>query len=331
MPALSDYAVALAKLLDIPVQDQVNRVSKLFAWLPKRPYTGKACDFTVEVGGRTVGNPDSGAAATAASTDTKAAASIAWGRYDTQIQLPFEVLTAERNNPANLVGFFTDEMSKGMLAVAKTINSDLYDGSAPKKIIGLDTICADQTTSYGGVDTGHAAWDGNDLFTGETMSVVKLDEAQEAVHDASGFELVPGDAIFMKSDLYRYLRPLLAADGGQRTIIDVSAGMPSGIRASGGAVALDHDGVAIYRDSDAPASYAYGLSRDNIELRYMPYSNPATGDVVMRPTENGEEPVMVTVNPLGRTGDSILIQLIFQLQLVAKRRNAHWRGNLSVL
>ncbi|HKX46165.1 MAG TPA: phage major capsid protein [Planctomycetota bacterium] len=328
--ALSDILPILAETFDEPIRSTINRESPLLNWLPKVPYAGEQVDWRVSTGGLTVLNPASAAAWGDASRDTKRKLTLAWGRYAVKILIGYDALTAAARAPSGMFNLLMTEAQEAARQIAKGLNNDCYDGSGSEKIIGLNTAI-DSTGSYAGLhESDDDAWKSTEngaLST--TLSEAILDDHLEDIAALWGSPLTQEDIIVMPFPHRGKLKALLTASSNRTHQIITNAGGQSSVTLHGGASGTIFSDVPVIADSDCPTDTIFALRRSEIVFKYMPFVVPGTDQPVMVNVKDrngnviGQQPAMVHVVPLSKTGDHVQLGLIVQGQLQVTHRAAH--------
>lgn len=329
---LSDYAVQIAQTFDASVRSQIERSSPLLAWLPKKPYYGKAIDWRVSGSGRTVTAFASGAAAPAADFDARKTAALGWGRYGARVSIARDALQIARNQPGNgeaVQSLYEEEFSLATAAISKAVNDDLYNGAAGgNTIVGLDTALSASTGagSYAGIDGAVDTWWASATAgvhgTETVLALTDMTLIGHNVFTSYGAPLGPQDAYFTTGLLFKKYGDLLAAN--PRTIVNENTN-----RLAGGWASLESDGVPVFRDLNATAKRIYGLRKSEIELCYLPMTDERGFPVMSAPMTGGAQgeqapqPVMLNVIPLSVTGHAVEWFVWVQLQLKVRSRFAH--------
>lgn len=335
---LTDVAGVLAQKFDLRIRSQINRSAPLLSWLPKKAYTGKAVDWRVYGDGKVAATFASGADAPAADFDEGLAATVAWGRYHTTVQIAFDALIAALGSPYAedaVTDLFEDQVGLAARTIGKKMNADLYAGAAAPAIVGLDAAVKD-TVAYAGIDPAvDTWWKSFAVGTAGTEAVLALADLatiDKGVFATFGASMGPGDAIFCSPELYAKYGGLLSANAPQY-YVNLAGG---GTNLQGGFTGLHYNGIPFMRDSNATAARLYWLRRDSIRLKFLPVMQ-ANGMPVQQDRElvtgtlGKDEPtqLMVHFNELGRSGAAIKYQVWVQCQLEVTDRFAHGLGRFK--
>lgn len=236
--------------------------------------------WNVEGAGITAVTHAAGSTFSTPSADTTAQASLAFGLYETPIQITDEALSNAMftNNPA-YGNELVRQIKKGIQAHMKKLEHDFFQGSGANSIIGLGTAI-DDTVTYAGIAHTQAYWQSVvDAGSGATRAITKeLLRAfvyNVAEHSSAGlqdlvcfapytlFNKIVG--LYNDSNSIQYQQPANSFGG-----FEVGQGAETAVKVEGIRIqpVFSSDGY-----SGAQNATLYCIDAAEVSFKYLPYVN----------------------------------------------------------
>jgi hypothetical protein len=261
-----------------------NRQVKAIPYLPFNLEPNAAGPvWNVEGTGITTATHAAGSAFTTPSADTTAQASLAFGLYETPIQITDEALSNAlyTSNP-----FYGNELvrqiKKGVLQHMKKLEHDFFQGSGSNSLIGLGTAI-DDTVSYAGIAHTQAYWQSVvDAGSGSTRALTRellrsfifkvAENSSVGIQDLvcfapySVYSKILG--LFIDTNTLVYQQPANSFGG-----FNVGQGAESGVKIEGVVIqpVFDTDGY-----SSAQNGTLYCIDKNTVSFQCLPYVNDPT-------------------------------------------------------
>jgi hypothetical protein len=334
--ALTTIASSLATIFEDTIATQINRATVLLQVLPVGDgTTGKNISWVARFGSAVGGSRAEGAAVTDLNSDTKVPATLDFGTYDDSFGITGKALAGARaaRNPAELANLFTEELSECIERLAKGVAVDLYTGAgSTDEIMGL-------VASGGGImDTGvyanidrstYPQWagtvDGNS-GVGRALTFDLMRDVRRQIYRASGQK---PDLLVTTPEIHEKYGLLF---GMQRRYITEIKLRGSMITLDGGYQMLEFDGIPVLEDVDCPTGDMLFLNTRYVRVLQLPDEVDAVnqGEAMVGIAGTDEEQLgqptrklRARINPLGKTGDFFMFQLILYPQLQVRRPNTN--------
>lgn len=294
-----------------------NRQVKAIPYLPFNLEPNAAGPvWNVEGTGISTVTHAAGSAFTTPSADATAQASLAFGLYETGIQITDEALSNAMftNNPA-YGNELIRQIKKGVLAHMKKLEHDFFQGSGSNSIIGLGTAI-DDTVTYAGIAHTQAYWQsvvdagpgGTRALTRESLRSFIYKVAQNSsagIQDLvcfapySVYSKIIG--LFTDTNTLVYQQPANTFGG-----FNVGQGAESGVKIEGVIVqpVFDTDGYEGQLNGTL-----YCTDKNAVSFQYLPYVNDTT-KVILDGLPMG---IQVVYDPTG--GHSTRVYLRNRLQV----------------
>lgn len=346
---LAAISAVLNIILAEVIEGQFRRDAVLPNLLSCEPESNSTCTWSAKFEGRsTAGARAEGYAVGSGdfSTDARAQATLAWAHYESYAQITG---TAQRVAAANgrlgvSDGALNEELNDAAEELAAKVSENSYGGSvaaSPPQLEGL-ARAVDSSGTYAGIaPSTYAGWaSGENTLALSALSVAEVrTKLLRPFKDATGrypeFILTDGtvyDALLELGDglVQVQTAPLTtAALQGQK--VDV---VGLGFRY------LTVDGVPVIEDRHCTSQTMYALDSRYLSYRQVPpewtsmdpgqlqrmikeiYGSTVALDEIVGAMRRATRRISVQINALGKTGDSTRLQLVADLQLRLKRRNA---------
>lgn len=354
---LANIALFLSLLYADSASDQFRRDVVLFNLLPVEFETNSAVLWRPKFAARTTAGARAEGYTVQNSdfeTDARGQASLAWAHYESYASITG---TAQRiaDGQRGLgvqggVPGLDEEMNDAANELTSKLGAHVYSGNvsnSPAEIEGLARAVR-ETGAYAGIDpatSGREAWASGAQT--HTLTLLSFDVIRTKLlrpfKDATGrypaFVMCPGNVFDAICALYdSNTVPMVGQINTSRGVVDIARWGFKGVTV---------DGVPFIEDRHCTANTLYALDDRELSWRQTPPTwtsmDPGqlqgiiknlTGRIVevsdiqaMQRTARGR--VTAQVNALAKTGDSSRFQLVLDLQLRLKRRNASSKLTLT--
>lgn len=309
-----------------------------------------ACQWQVKVGARNTAGPRAqGADASGGdySTDTKLGATIAWAHYESFASITGTAQRIAAANPGFNAGIggggeFDREMADASDELAVAISEDSYSGdytATPVEIAGL-AAAIDSTGTYAGIAQGsYSTWaSGEASLATSALSVASLRQYLfRPVKNATGRK---PSVVFCPGDVMDSIKSLADNSGVLQNIVTPQMGVVN--IANLGFEGVMIDGVPFVEDRHCTSSTLYAVDLSQLEYVQVPpdWLNVDPGQLqgmlkelmgqnipldqiasAINGVRTGRQ-LVAQVNALAKSGDSTKVQLVLDMQLRLRRRNA---------
>lgn len=332
--ALTTIASSLATIFEDTIATQINRATVLLQVLPVGDgTTGKNIAWVARFGSAVGGARAEGAAVANLNSDTKVPATLNFGTYDDSFGITGKALAGARaaRNPAELSNLFAEELLECVERLAKGVAIDVYTGSgATDVIMGLVASggAIMDTGVYAGIDrSNYPQWagtvDGNS-GVGRALTFQLMRDLRRQIYRASGQK---PDLVVTTPEIHEKYGLLF---GQQRRYITEIKLRGSMITLDGGYQMLEFDGIPVLEDVDCPTGDMIMLNTRYVRVLQLPdeVNSVNQGEAMVGIAGTDEEQLgqpsrklRARINPLGKTGDFFMFQLILYPQLQVKRPN----------
>lgn len=334
-----------------PITVQFRRDAVLLELLPLEYDSNSTCTWDVKYDDRdTAGEKAEGYVVQSSdfSTHGRMQASIAWAHYEGFASVTGTSLriAAANSRIGAANALMNEELNDAVKEVAVKLGTHAYSGSAaasPRQIEGI-ARAVDSTGTYAGIDSSTYTWwaSGEQTLAATSLSFANIREKLfRPFKDATGmypeFVICPG-AVFDKvaalfDDQTRILVDTISLGDGNGGVRQVDL-------KRAGARAILVDGVPFVEDRFCTANTMYALHTDCLSWRQVPPAwasmdpgqiqqavEQVTGDKVdineiTAMMAKARKSPTVQINALGKDGDTSKLQVVIDIQLKLKRRNA---------
>jgi len=331
---LTTIASSLATVFEDQIANQINRATVLLQVLPVvEGTTGKNIAWVARFGTAVGGARGEGAAVADLHTDTKVPATLDFGTYDDSFGITGKALAGARaaRNPAELANLFVEELSECVERLAKGVAIDIYTGSgATDHMFGLLTTGGplDSTGQYANIDRAtYPQWAASVLSNsgvGRALTFQLMRDLRRAIYEASGQK---PDLVVTTPEIHEKYGSLFSQ---QRRYITEIKLRGQTITLDGGYQVLEFDGIPILEDVDCPVGDMLMLNTRYVRIVQLPDEADAVNqsEAMMGIAGTDEEQLgapsrklRARINPLGKTGDFYMFQLILYPQVHVRRPN----------
>ncbi len=333
--ALATISSSLATIFEDQIASQINRATVLLQVLPVvEGTTGKNISWVARFGTAVGGARAEGLAVADLNSDTKVPATLDFGTYDDAFGVTGKALAAARaaRNPAELANLFVEELSECVERLAKGVAQDLYTGTgATDTIMGLVDATNGAiigTGTYALIDRStYPQWAGtveSNLAIGRALTFQLMRDLRRSIYRASGQK---PDLVVTTPELHEKYGLLF---GQQRRYITEIKLRGSMISLDGGYQLLEFDGIPVLEDVDCPTGDMLFLNTRYVRVVQLPDEVDAVNqsEAMLGIAGTDEEQLgaptrklRARINPLGKTGDFYMFQLILYPQLQVRRPN----------
>lgn len=332
---LSQISSSLATIFEDQIASQINRATVLLQVLPVvEGTTGKNISWVARFGVSTGGARAEGAAVTTLNTDTKVPATLDFGTYDDSFGVTGKSLAAARaaRNPSELANLFVEELSECVERLAKGVAIDLYTGTgATDHIMGLVATGGGimMTGTYANIDRStYPQWAGtvdSNSGVGRALTFTLMRDMRRSIYRASGQK---PDLVVTTPEIHEKYGLLFGQQRRYITEIKLRGQM---ITLDGGYQLLEFDGIPVLEDVDCPTGDMLFLNTRYVRVVQLPddadQANQSPGMLNIAGTDEEQlgmptRKLRARINPLGKTGDFYMFQLILYPQLQVRRPNS---------
>lgn len=314
----------------------VNRRSVALRALTVETGGGKNVYWDWEGSGQIGESFSDGADAANFGSDSLNAAVLPWARYRSNFRVTgdAEDIAASSTSPQEALDLLARNMMNGFRVLAKTMNPDIFSGSAGgNTMVGLDTALRNDNT-YAGVDrtqVANAGFRGNLIDPGSSTDIT-IDDVRRDIGDTiyTAAEDEGPDLAFMKPNLFYQLASKW--DPNRRYNSDVSVNLNSGrqVVLDGSIGAIQIEGCTFIKEQDATANRIYYINSAYVRvmlLKRAPLRNlPSPLEMGERSIDmndgGGQLPYQVRIRELANQGDSRRLTMITKPCLLVEKPSA---------
>ncbi len=329
---LTTISSSLATIFEDQIASQINRATVLLQVLPVVDgTTGKNISWVARFGTDTGGARAEGLAVAHLNSDTKVPATLDFGTYDDSFGVTGKALAAARaaRNPSELAGLFVEELSECVERLAKGVAIDLYTGTgAADHIMGLVATggAIMLTGNYANIERAtYPQWAGSvdsNLSIGRALTFQLMRDMRRSIYRASGQK---PDLVITTPEIHEKYGLLFGQQRRYITEIKLRGQM---ITLDGGYQLLEFDGIPVLEDVDCPTGDMLFLNTRYVRVVQLPdaadSANQSPGMIGLAGTDEEQlgapsRKLRARINPLGKTGDFFMFQLILYPQLQVRR------------
>lgn len=309
-----------------PIVNQINLQSQLLKLLPFVEGAGKNCAFAIKTSGIVAEEYDDGDDATNFGSNAQADAVLQWSLQRANFRVTGLAQAAARKSTSPLGNLepWADNMVDAAGALASRVNGQLYVGAGTgRKIAGLDVAIGDLANTYATIDrTTNADWRPTVVDPGSptALTLALLRDDIRKIYEKSGFR---PDLAMVSPTVFNIIGALF--DPNRNYMQDTVNTKRGRIQLDAGFEGIRVDGTTFIQDKDCPNGKIYYINTNYTRVEYLLDAPPVAIDGQERmPTNDGFgiTPLGMTVERLGKKGDSDAAQCKTYIQLVVDRPNA---------
>jgi hypothetical protein len=325
---------------------QPNRAATALNILPKRPGKGKNVAWDISVGTGTGQVFDDGEDVATYNNDTELLATMQWAEYGDAFAITGRAEDAAAGDNTELAQLWVKKLVDASQRAAAKLNSDLWTGAgsaSPQILHGLHGSSGplDSTGTYATIVRGtYTQFAGNKLTNSGVLRPISLgliESAFEAAWNASG---TTPEIMLAPAAIFRKIAELVAPEKRYMQSVNIRGQQ---ITLDPGFMAVEVNGIPVFRDKDATAGSLTGMNLNHIGIEYLPVAEmrrgrdefitqvPLAGTPAEQAgTAHASDALMGSVWGIARTGNKRKVQLLVTCQVWCDRPNAHfWLGDLQ--